>query len=146
MIITELHQTEIPNTVLLVTWLLWENYLTQNKFLALKVYKRNLLFMHVHQNLLFTLKKLGKSLPSFLRPLSHCFLNLQVLGRSGYGAESLCCSLQVSLSQDQNKHCPGSEQYSSVHADSTGACYSLVTVFDQHNFNFFSILLIFPKI
>lgn len=50
---TKLHQTEIHITIPLVIWLLWENCLTQNKLLALKVHKRNLLFMHVHQNLLF---------------------------------------------------------------------------------------------
>lgn len=53
MIVTELHQTEIPNIVPLVTWLLQENCLTQNKFLSLKGHNINLLFMHVHQNLLF---------------------------------------------------------------------------------------------
>lgn len=146
MTVTELHQIEIPNTVPSVAWLLWENCLRQSKFLALKVYMRNLLFTHVHQNLLFYPHKIRKvSSQCFLRPLYHCSLNLQVPGRSGCGAESLCCSQQVSLSQDWSKHCPGSEQYSSLHADSSVAFYSLVTVFDQYHFCFFSVLLIFPK-
>lgn len=73
MTVTELHQIEIPNTVPSVTWLLWENCLRQNKFLALKVYMRNLLSTHVHQNLLFYLHKIRKvSSQCFLRPLSHC--------------------------------------------------------------------------